>query len=48
MRLWLDSQYVAISVISGGCRSFAKGGGQLLFQQRKFQKWVWSVMFVEK
>ena len=31
-------------MISGGSRSFAKGEGQLLFQSRKFQKWVWSVL----
>ena len=44
---WLEWQYVATSMISGGSRSFAKGEGQLLFQSRKFKKWVWSVLFME-
>ena len=35
-------------MISGGSRSFAKGEGQLLFQSRKFQNWVWPVLFMEK
>ena len=35
-------------MISGGSRDFAKREGQLLFQSRKFQKWVWSVLFIEK
>ena len=48
MRPGLCDKYVATSMISGGSRSFAKGQGQLLFQSRKFQKWVWSVLFMEK
>ena len=42
------SDYVATSMISSVSGSFAKGEGQLLFQSRKFQKWVWSVLFMEK
>ena len=34
---WLEWHYVAISMISGGSRSFAVGEGKLLFQSRKFQ-----------
>ena len=37
---------VAISMISGGSRSFAIRERQVLFQSRKFQKWVWSVLFM--
>ena len=33
-------------MISGGSRRFDAGEGQLLFQSTKFQKWVWSVLFM--
>ena len=35
-------------MISGGSRRFDAGEGQLLFQSRKFQKWVWSVLFMDQ
>ena len=35
-------------MISVGSRSFAMRKRQVLFQSRKFQKWVWSVLFMEK
>ena len=48
MRPGLSDNMSTTSMISGGSGSFAKGEGQLLFQSRKFQKWVWSVLFMEK
>ena len=35
-------------MISGGSRRFDAGEGQLLFQSGKFQKWVWSVLFMDQ
>ena len=35
-------------MISGGSRRFDAGEGQLLFQSREFQNWVWSVLFMDR
>ena len=35
-------------MISGGSGRFDAGEGELLFQLRKFQKWVWSVLFMDQ
>ena len=35
-------------MISGGSGRFDAGEGQLLFQSRKFQKWEWSVLFMDQ
>ena len=35
-------------MISGESRRFDAGEGRLLFQSRKFQKWVWSVLFMDR
>ena len=45
---WLGQHYVATSMISGGSRRFDAGAGQLLFQLRKFQKWVLSVLSMDR
>ena len=40
------SDYVTTSMINRGSGSFAKGEGQLLFQSRKFKKWVIGLYYL--
>ena len=35
-------------MISGRSERFDAGEEQLLFQSRKFQKWVWSVLLMDR